>query len=222
MILVEIAHPAGAFTEEDRDRVAGRVRDAFLAAGHAPEETMRRARAMTHIAFRELYGWQTGDGPLAPDTAPPVLVTVTVPEAWREETARFAIGALRSAVRRLDRSRGWVRRGGDLWVTVQGVPDGSIGLDGKASTADDVLAYMTEEFRAANAAGHAQPAPDGALVDPVCGMFVRPGRDAITLEHEGVTLGFCSLGCRDAHVRYSNGEGPLTSDEKRPLEHHDQ
>lgn len=200
MILIEIAHPAGAFTEQDRDLLAGRVRDALLAVEHAPEETMRRARAMTHVAFRELHGWHTGDGPLAPGSTPPVLLTITVPEAWRAEISRHAISVLRAAVHRLDRVRGWKRRGGDLWVTVHGVPDGSIGLNGKASTADDVLAYMTEEFRAAQAAGHAQPIPAGMLLDPICGMLVRPGRGSITLDHGGNTVGFCSLGCRDAYA----------------------
>jgi hypothetical protein len=162
---------------------------------------MRRARAMTHIAFRELHGWYTGDGPLAPDSVPPVIATITVAEAWREEMSRHAISVLRSAVHRLDTTRGWKRRGGDLWVIVQGVPDGSIGLDGRASTAEDVLAYMTEEFRAAQAAGRASPAPAGTLLDPICGMFVHLGRASITLDHDGATMGFCSLGCRDAYVR---------------------
>jgi len=132
MILVEIAHPAGAFTAQDRDGLAGRVRDAFLTGERAPEETMRRARAMTHIAFCELHGWHTGDGPLDPDAVPPVIVTVTVPETWRAETSRHMISVVRSAVHRLDSTRGWERRGGDLWVTVKGVLDGSIGLNGKA------------------------------------------------------------------------------------------
>lgn len=62
MILVEIAHPAGMVTDEDRDLVAWRILDVLLDASHAPEETMRSARAMTHLAFRELEGWHTGNG----------------------------------------------------------------------------------------------------------------------------------------------------------------
>lgn len=200
-MLIEIAHPAGALPAADRDLLVRRILDVTLDPNHAPEETMRRARAMTHVTFRELHDWRTGDGPLDPDAAPPLLVTVTVPAAWREETARHLTGVVRAAVNRLDTTHGRQRRGGHLWVNVLGVPDGSIGLNGKASTADDVLAYLTEDYRAARAAGTAEPVPDGMLVDPVCGMLVRPGKAAITLDHDGATVGFCALGCRDAYAR---------------------
>ncbi|PRY01930.1 YHS domain-containing protein [Allonocardiopsis opalescens] len=205
MILIEIAHPAGALREEDRRLVAERLVGAFLTGdsgpGSAPEATLRRAATMTHVAFRELYGWHRGDGPPDPGAAPPVIASVTVPEAWREDVAPYAIGVLRSAVRQVDTARAWERRGGDLWVTVRGVPDGSIGLDGRPATADGVLAHMTEEFRAAQAAGTAPPPPDGTLLDPVCGMYVRPGKGSITLDHDGETVGFCSRGCRDSYAR---------------------
>lgn len=201
MMLFEVAHPAGAFTAEDRDLLVRRIFDVALDDDHAPEETMRRARAMWHIGFRELHGWRTGDGPPAPDAAPPVIVTITVPEAWRAEVSRHMIGLVRAAVKRLDTTRGWARRDGDLWVNVLGVPDGSIGVDGKASTAEDVVVAMTEDYRAARAAGTAAPVPEGTLVDPMCGMLVRPGKGAITLDHDGATVGFCALGCRDAYVR---------------------
>lgn len=36
---------------------------------------------------------------------------------------------------------------------------------------------------------------------PICGMRVRLGPDAITLEHEGQTLGFCATGCLAAYAR---------------------
>lgn len=201
MMLIEVVHPRGALGPEDRTLVATCILDVLLADGHAPEETMRRARAMTHIHFREADGWHSGDGPPQPDRAPPLIITFTVPEAWREDVSRHSTGIMRAAVRRLDADRGWKREQGHLWINVLGVPDGSIGLDGKASTADDVLAHMTEEFRAAQAAGTARPVPDGKLVDPVCGMLVTPGRDAVILEHRGETVGFCSSGCRDHHVR---------------------
>ncbi|WP_031465050.1 hypothetical protein [Sciscionella sediminilitoris] len=201
MFLIEIAYPAGALTETERDTIAASITELITAAEQAPEATMRRARRMTHIAFRELHGWHTGDGPVHPGAAPPVLASITVPEAWRAETARHTMGAVRSAITGVDRVRGWTREGGDLWINVFGVAEGSIGLNGKAADADAVLAYMTEEFRALAESGELGPVPDGKLLDPVCGMLVHHGKGTILLDHDGVTLGFCAQSCRDAYAR---------------------
>src|SRR5690606_32165631 len=95
---------------------------------------------------------------------------------------------------------GWQRPVGALWINLAGVVDGGIGLDGKQATADDVLAVLTEEFRAGHDAGEVD-LPDGVVVDPMCGMRVKLDTTAITLAHDGATLGFCARGCRDAYAR---------------------
>jgi YHS domain-containing protein len=41
---------------------------------------------------------------------------------------------------------------------------------------------------------------DGVVIDPVCGMKVRLGPHAITIQHEGTTIGFCATGCRDVYA----------------------
>ncbi|MBB4932324.1 YHS domain-containing protein [Lipingzhangella halophila] len=205
MFLIEIAHPSGALTDDDRAAVARSIisglmgTDEEAAIEGVAEETMRRARPMTHVAFRELTGWTNGNGPVSAEAAPPIWVTITVPEAWRDDMARPTTGFVRRAVRRLDNDHGWQRTGGDLWINMVGVADGSIGLNGKPSTADDVLEYMTEEFRAVLDAG--RELPEGVLLDPMCGMQVRLDRNAITLDHDGETIGFCAPGCRDAYAR---------------------
>lgn len=203
MNLIEVRCPAGALDDGDRaalagDIVAGLVGDEMTA--EVPEETMRRARAMTHIGFRALDGWTTGDGPWPPGATPPLWITMTVPERWQDETARHVIGWLRRAVRRLDARHGWERSVGDLWINLTGVADGSIGLDGRPATADDVLATMTAEFRARADAGEID-LPEGVVIDPICGMTVRLGKGAITVEEDGVTVGFCAQACREAYVR---------------------
>jgi xanthine dehydrogenase accessory factor len=38
----------------------------------------------------------------------------------------------------------------------------------------------------------------GEAIDPVCGMTVRTGPDALTLEHDGTAYYFCCAGCRRA------------------------
>jgi YHS domain-containing protein len=44
------------------------------------------------------------------------------------------------------------------------------------------------------------------VVDPICGMSVALTADAITLEHEGVTYGFCGSMCRDMFIEQQAGE----------------
>lgn len=200
MILVEVVVPEGRLDDADRDRLAGDVTRGLLTASGAPEATMARARAVTHVWFREAQGWHTGDGPVAAGDAPPVVVNVTAPEAWREEMSAVVISVVRAAVGRLDARRHWTRPGGDLWVNVRGVQDGSIGLDGRASTAADLVRYVTADFRASGDAGVEHDLPDGLLRDPVCGMQVRAGATALTLDHDGRTVGFCSRGCRAAYA----------------------
>lgn len=199
MILIEISSPAGRFDHRDRSTIVEQIWSFILNADHAPTETMQRARQMSHLGFRELAEWHTGDGPADSEGAPPVIASVTVPRAWQEDTARPMIGAVKAAIRRVDNDHEWTRSPGSLWVLVNGVPDGSIGMDGKSSTAEDVLQALISDYQAAVREGRKVAAPDGHLVDPMCGMFVRPGPGAITLEHHGETLGFCASGCRDAY-----------------------
>lgn len=208
MILIEISHPAGRLTETDHRTIVERIWSVVLTDEHAPSETMRRARQMTHLGFRELTDWHTGDGPPDPASAPPVMASVTVPQAWQEETARHMIGTIRAAIRRVDTEHGWSREPGSLWILVNGVPDGSIGMDGKSSTADDVLHALTADYQAAVREGRNEPIPDGRLVDPMCGMLVRAGPHAITIEHDGETIGFCAVACRDAYIRQHSLTSP--------------
>lgn len=203
MNLIEIRCPVGALDADDRAGLAGDVIEGLVGDGmsdEVPEETLRRARAMTHLGFRDLDGWTTGDGPWRTGAAPPLWITVTVPDRWREEMSRHVIGWLRRAVRKLDARHGWERSVGDLWINLTGVGDGSIGLDGKPATADDVVAVMTEEFRTKLDAGVID-LPEGVVIDPMCGMKVKLGPRAITLEHDGDTMGFCARNCRDAYAR---------------------
>ncbi|MDF1605804.1 hypothetical protein [Nocardioides sp. YIM 152315] len=203
MNLIEIRCPCGALDAENRALLAGDITAGLVGdhmADDVPEETLARARAMTHVGFCQLDDWTTGAGPWRHDSTPPLWITMTVPELWREEMAGYVIGWIRRAVRRMDARNGWKRSIGDLWINVTGVGDGSIGLDGKPATSDDVVSVMSEEFRAKADAGKIV-LPEGVVVDPMCGMKVKLGRRAITLEHDGRTLGFCATNCRDAYAR---------------------
>ncbi|GAB3754137.1 hypothetical protein [Microlunatus parietis] len=61
MNLIEIIGPRGGLTEVDRTELAETIVAGLLTTGDedVPEGTMRRARAMTHLGFRELDDWTT-------------------------------------------------------------------------------------------------------------------------------------------------------------------
>lgn len=199
MFLIDIACPAGSVDAAAQERIARDIpRRMMMIEGAAPFETLERARRMLHVAFHEAATWCTGDGPLEDGQPPPFVVTVTVPEAWVQEFSPHGISAIRSAFDAFDTEHGFVRQGGDVWVNVVGVADGSIGLNGTATDAIGVVNYMTEGYRAAQPA--AQALPEGVVLDPICGMRVRLGPRAVTLQHGENVLGFCSSGCRAAYA----------------------
>ena len=83
---------------------------------------------------------------------------------------------------------------------------GSLGLEGRPATGDDVPAFLTEEFRAEEfravwESDTSPPVPEGRLSDPICGMTVVDGKNSLVMEDDGRRLGFCSQGCRDAYAR---------------------
>src|ERR1700730_4734345 len=109
MNLIEITHPAGALDDAARAQVAQQIITGMLGTEEIPPETLRRWRRMSHVLFHEAQGWTTGDGPLPDQVPPPYIVTITVPEAWREEMSRHGIGVVRAALRRQDNQRGFAR-----------------------------------------------------------------------------------------------------------------
>lgn len=200
MQLIEITYPENSLDADTRAAIAHQVASGLIggADGRAPQSTMQRARAMTHVVFHPAQNWTTGDGPLRSDQPTPFLVTVTVPDAWRNELSAHAIGLIRSVLEQHSPPGDRTRHGGDIWINVIGVRDGSIGLNGNASTAEDVLMYMTEEHRRNPTV---VDLPEGVVADPICGMQVQLGPDALTLEHDGTVVGFCSKGCRATYAR---------------------
>ncbi|XVQ84332.1 YHS domain-containing protein [Microbispora siamensis] len=87
------------------------------------------------------------------------------------------------------------------------VPKGMFGewerraLAGRVRRSSDFLALI-EEART----GPAAHVPDGMVVDPVCGATV-PLEEAVVLERDGQTYGFCCTHCRGHFVRESGAAG---------------
>lgn len=198
MFLIEIAHPAGAVDHSTQAMIAKDISRHMMNPKAAPAETLERARRMLHIRFHEASAWCTGDGPLKNGDPPPFLITITIPEAWREEFSSGGISAIRAAIAKFDAQRGFMRAATDLWINVVGIADGSIGFNGSAMDAIGVVNYMTDQYRAT--APEDPTLPDGVVIDPNCGMHVRLGPRAITLQHGAKVLGFCSTGCRAAYA----------------------
>lgn len=187
--LIDIAYPAGTLAEERQHDLAESIIANLLVEPTAPAEAIRRAGTITHVWFHEGRAWTTGAGPYR-DGPIPLVVTITVPEAWREEMSRHAISAVRVAITRHVSAEA-------LWINVVGVADGSIGMNGKATGSSDIVRYLTRDLDIPDPTD----LPADALVDPVCGMRVHLGRDAITLDHNGRTIGFCASACRDVYAQ---------------------
>jgi uncharacterized membrane protein YraQ (UPF0718 family)/YHS domain-containing protein len=60
---------------------------------------------------------------------------------------------------------------------------------------------------------HHAPRSSRSATDPVCGMTVDTSSPAATLEHEGETIYFCSLRCRDRFVLEHEPDRPALSDD---------
>ncbi|NUR89849.1 MAG: YHS domain-containing protein [Nonomuraea sp.] len=80
-------------------------------------------------------------------------------------------------------------------VHVISVHEGGYGLRGRPQRSADVL-RLIEQAKT----GSTAPAPDGTVVDPVCGATV-PLQDAVLLERDGHTYGFCCPHCRGHFVK---------------------
>jgi hypothetical protein len=190
MNLVEISYPQGSLAEPQRQAIATDVVANLLTEPDAPAVALERAGHITHVWFHEALNWTNSAG------AAPLVATVTVPEAWRAELSRHAIGAVRAAVARHAPHIGL--GGPAVWINVVGVPDGGIGMGGKPAAGTDIVRYLTQDVTPQDAAG----LPDGVFVDPVCGMRVHgTGEHAVTLQHDGATVAFCATGCRDVYAQ---------------------
>lgn len=194
MNLVEITAPAGALTDSQRRSIASTVVSNLLVEPDAPAEALERAGRTTHVWFHDAVAWTTGGPSPADEGVTPFVVTITVPEAWRADLTRHAMSAVRAAL---------VRHVGkdalspeSTWINIVGVPDGSIGLDGRPATGTDLVRHLTQDVQPDSATD----LPSGVVVDPVCGMKVRLGPHAITLEHDGSVVGFCAVGCRNVYA----------------------
>ena len=211
MIFIELFVPKGALDPGQKRRVAERLGSIEeLGAGTEGESTMAAGPAavfgaLFHVVVHEPDVWVVGERALGPEDRPRFLVRVHVPGPWRKDMSEILISdatriiAEECCVVAEERGVGAPSYSDpahsdlDVQVHVVGVSEGSIGLGGAVTTSQGIVDLMNRPLVDAAARGE-------ALEDPVCGMLVPLGPDAVTLEWDGELLAFCCRGCRDGFV----------------------
>lgn len=159
------------------------------------------AAALGDLGARLGYDLRAFEGPLPPDTAAVVVAS----HGRGEESALSA--ALEAGVPYVglvaSRQRGR--------AVVDALPAGEAdkarirtpaGLDIGATTAQEIaLSILAEIVQSGARPARPSPAPTavpGPVRDPVCGMPVAPGEEALQLDQDGRTVWFCGRGCLEA------------------------
>lgn len=178
MLFIDVMTPQGALTEQERQALAGRLTARRLLAGtHDAVDpgVLGLLDSLTSVVVREERIWTAG----AVDPSR-YVVNVTV-GVWGKEMSDHLVSRISAEV---------AATGADVMVNVISVPEGGYGLRGRVLRSPDML-DLIEQART----GATGPVPEGMVVDPVCGATL-PIEDAVWLERDGRTYGFCCPHCR--------------------------
>jgi YHS domain-containing protein len=227
MLLIEVFVARGALSEEARQALGHRLIDTLMVEddSHAIE-IIDAQRAITQVLVHEPATWVLGQRPAADPADPPrYLVRVTVPASWRKEMSDYVVEIVTDVLAATERAAGRdserVRRESHAVILVDGISEGGIGIHGRAMGSLDLTELLSRSYRERdpdrdNATGRPAPeAPQGRLIDPICGMSVDLDSSTLTLVHEGTLYGFCHGLCRRA---FADERGvPLTQEKPSRL-----
>lgn len=194
MLTFEVTVPGGRFTVGQRRELARRLTaervlaatDEILAA--TDPAVLDLYESLTGSLVREADAWVAARRPVTVEEPGRYLVNLYV-GAWTSEMAGHLIAQATERIREFDAEHGGT--GAPRVLThVLDVGKGRYGLDGEVVTPEEFTTMITEASTRREA-----DAPEGSFVDPTCGMIVAVA-DAVTLERDGVTHGFCCPGCR--------------------------
>jgi YHS domain-containing protein/phenylpyruvate tautomerase PptA (4-oxalocrotonate tautomerase family) len=198
MNLIELFAPAGALSDRQRRRLGERLVTELIRADGAPPEINERGRGLTWLVVHEPEVWTVGGRPVERSDAPRYVVRLNVPGGHMNDGMR---AELVSRVTRViaesedDPRRVYERP--DAWVHINEVPSGNIGGFGQVMPTSDITRMVLSGERPEAVPGTADPSSAPTVIDPICGMTVELDGDAISVEADGTTYGFCSSSCRD-------------------------
>ncbi|GLX07556.1 YHS domain-containing protein [Microbispora sp. NBRC 16548] len=201
MLFVELLVPKGMFDEWERRVLAGRLTARrLLSPGDATTPAadpgvMDLFDSLSHVVVREEDVWIAG-GNLLDGSQDPWYVVNVIVGLWGKEMSEHLISRITAE---LAEAEG--RPEPRAVVNVISLPEGGYGLRGRVRRSSDFLALIEEAKT-----GSAAHVPDGMVVDPVCGATV-PLEEAVILERDGQTYGFCCTHCRGHFVRESSAAG---------------
>ncbi|WP_431930950.1 YHS domain-containing protein [Nonomuraea jabiensis] len=197
MLFIELLVPKGVFDEQERRGLAGRLTARrLLSAAHgetaADPGVLDLFDSLTHVVVREEEIWAAGG--TVPDLSQgPCYVVNVIAGMWGKEMSEHLIARITAELAEAEGNPE-----PRAVVNVISVPEGSYGVRGWAYRSPDML-QLIEEAKT----GQAVAAPEGMVVDPVCGATV-PRKDAVILERDGQTYGFCCAHCRGHFAKQSH------------------
>lgn len=199
MILVEVLTGGATLSAGQQEQVAAAITTGMLGIDGGLDRLNPEARrsvegalSLTAVTFTQPPLWMAGGEVLDGQTPRRYVVRVWVPEAWHGDTAAHAVQAVTRALATVEDDPGRLEHDPHAWVHVLAVPESGCGVLGRQATSSDLVRLVTARTHD----GPATEPPPGSVLDPVCGMVVRLDDRALTLDHEGVTYGFCAEGCR--------------------------
>jgi len=199
MTFIELFDPKGCLSRAQRLQLSERLVTELISAEGTPAEMVRRARGTTWLVVHEPEIWTVGGQPVATD-APCYLVRLSMPGGHLNDGMR---GELITRVTRVLAEVGGapdrLYQEPIAWVQIVELPDGNFGTFGQVMSASDMVGFVANgEVPGPGTAGEASSA--GTATDPVCGMRVALGADAISADHDDMTYAFCGATCRDSFL----------------------
>jgi YHS domain-containing protein/phenylpyruvate tautomerase PptA (4-oxalocrotonate tautomerase family) len=210
MTFIELFAPAGALDDGRRRHLGERLVTELMRADGAPPEIIQRGRELTWLVVHEPEVWTVGGRQVGPGDAPRYVVRVSVPGGHLDDGMRAElVGRLTGVIAEAEDDPRRVYEQPDAWIHVHEVPSGHIGMFGQIVTTGDIthMAVTGERPRAAASAPVTAGPPAEQAIDPICGMTVVLDGEALTLDVDGTTYGFCSPTCRDLFAGRQHAAG---------------
>lgn len=197
MNLVELFAPKGALSERDQQRLGERLITELISASGAPTDLIERGRGISWLVVHEPEVWVVGGRRIDASEQPRFVVRVSVPGGHLTDGMRAEmVTRITRVLAEHDDAPERFYDAPDAWVQIVEVADGSTGAFGQPLRTRDITAYVVSGDKPP-VEQTGQRSPSATVVDPICGMTVEISPDALTLELDGVTYGFCSIACRD-------------------------